>query len=273
MAIVTQRSTHEFVKKAQFPKSLSMRRQPPMRGIRRSTLQDQPPVELKTNEAQTLVVGAGLIVAAGKVPVQTREDLINCTLFAQFAASGEVGDSTRVNEWYTAYFNALSTLGWAQSDSQFEDYEFSGKKAQTHKAIIPVLTALLGPQAAALTVVKATLEALQSMEENAPWITLFDQQSTTKKSARFQVATAHVDVEGIVQIALIAFDLRAKAKLTQVLFWKSASSSTRLRYSAGKATIYEAALHEQRAAIAARLTPYRSAYVGQVKFPPGLKLG
>jgi hypothetical protein len=225
-------------------------------------------VQLKANEAQTLVVGGGLIVAAEKVPAQTREDLINCTLFAQFAASGEVGDSTRVNEWYNAYFRALTVLGWAQSDSQFEDYEFTSDSAEAHKAIIPVLTALLGPQAAALTVLKAALEGLQSMQENAPWLTLFDQQSRIEKSARFQVATAHVDVEGILQISLIAFELKAKSKLTQVLFLKFASSSTSLRYSAGKATIYEAALQEQRAAIAARLTPYRSAYVGQVKFPP-----
>ena len=67
---------------------------------------------------------------------------------------------------------------------------------------------------------------------------------------------------------LAAFDLRARSKLTQVLFFKFASSSTSLRYSAGKATIYEAALREQRVAITARLAAYRSAYVGQVKFPP-----
>ncbi len=57
-------------------------------------------------------------------------------------------------------------------------------------------------------------------------------------------------------------------KLTQVLFFKFASSSTSLRYSAGRATIYEATLREQRVAITARLAAYRSAYVGQVKFPP-----
>ncbi len=71
----------------------------------------------------------------------------------------------------------------------------------------------------------------------------------------------------MLQIALIAFDLKAKVQLTQVLFFKATSSSTRLRYSAGKATIYQAALEEQREAIKARLSAYRSAYVGQVRFP------
>lgn len=131
-----------------------------------------------------------------------------------------------------------------------------------------MLTALLGPQAAALAVLKTALEGLQSMQENAPWITLFDQQSRTERSARFQVATAQVDDGGLLQTALVAFDLKARSTLTQVLFLKFASSSTTLKYSAGKATIYEAALREQREAVAARLAEYRAAYVGQVKFPP-----
>ena len=85
---------------------------------------------------------------------------------------------------------------------------------------------------------------------------------------RVEVATAQLDSNGLLQTALVGFQLKAKSKLTQVLFFKSASSNTKLNYAAGKATIYEAALAEQRAAVAARLSAYRTAYVGQVKFPP-----
>ena len=115
---------------------------------------------------------------------------------------------------------------------------------------------------------KTALDALQSMNENSPWITLFDRQSKVGKSARFQVATAQLDSSGLLQVALVAFNLKARSELTQVLFFKYASSSTSLQYAAGKATIYEAALKEQRDAIAARLADYRRAYVGAVKFPP-----
>jgi hypothetical protein len=228
----------------------------------------QAPIELTSTEAQTLVVGSGLICAAENVPVETREDLVNCTLFAQLAASGAVSDPTDISRWYDAYFKTLTALGWAQSDSQFEDYEFSSKNAEAHKAIMKVLAVLLGPQAAALVVVKTAIEALQSMSENSPWITLFDRQSKTGNSARFQVATAQLDPNGLLQTALVGFNLKTKSTLTQVLFFKYSSSTTNLKYAAGKATIYEAALKGQRAAIAARLADYRSAYVGQVKFPP-----
>lgn len=262
MSIITPAASHSFVTQARLPKLPGRAR------TRSGGVADTPPLELKSNEAQTLVVGSGLVVAAQNVPVATREDLVNCTLFAQLVASAEVGDITLVNEWYTAYFRALATLGWAQSDSRFEEYDFRSDGAAAHEAVIPVLTALLGPQAAALTVVKATLDGLQSMNENSPWITLFEQQSRSEHSAHFQVATAEVGADGLLQIALAAFDLKTRAKLVQVLFFKYNRSSTRLRYSAGKATIYEAALAGQREVLAARLAAYRAAYVGQVKLPP-----
>ncbi len=258
MTIITPDLTRKFIREAKLPAA-------PRRG---RALTDEPPIQLKATEAQSLVVGSGLIIAAENVPVQTREDLINCTLFAQLAASGAVSSPKNVAAWYDAYFKALTALGWAQSDTQFQDYEFKSMNAEAHKAIMKVIAVLLGPHAVALVVVTTALEALQSMKENSPWITLFDRQSRTEKFARFQVATAQLDSNGLLQIALVAFQLKARSTVTQVLFFKFSSSSTTLKYAAGKATIYEAALADQRDEIAQRLGAYRRAYVGQVAFPP-----
>jgi hypothetical protein len=260
MPVIASALSRAFIEGVKLPEA-------PRRPATRS-VSDTPPLELKATEAQSLVVGSGLIAAAASVPQQTREDLVNCTLFAQLAASGAVTDPKRIPEWYDAYFKALTAIGWAQSDTQFEDYDFKSKTAEAHKAIIKVLTVVLGPQAAALVVVQTVLEALQSMNEDSPWITLFDRQSKSGKSARFQVATAQVDPGGLLQVALVGFELVVKASLTQVLFVKYASNSTRLKYAAGKATIYEAALQDQREALAARLAAYRASYVAQIPLPP-----
>ncbi|MEO5741878.1 MAG: hypothetical protein ABIS29_14925 [Vicinamibacterales bacterium] len=259
MAVIAPALSRAFIEGVKLPA--------PQR-TRTRAVEDTPPLDLKATEAQSIVAGSGLIAAAENVPPQTREDLVNCTLFAQLAASGAVPDPRRIPEWYDAYFKTLTAIGWAQSDTQFDEYEFHSKTAEAHKAIIKVLTVLLGPQAAALIVVQTALEALQSMNENSPWITLFDRQSKSGKSARFQVATAQIDPGGLLQVALVGFELVVKAELTQVLFVKYASNSTRLKFAAGKATIYEAALKDQREALAARLAAYRSAYVAQVTLPP-----
>lgn len=229
---------------------------------------EAPPIELKSTDAQALVVGSGLIVAAEEVPAETRQDIVNCTLFAQLAASGTVTDPSKVTEWYGEYFRALSTCGWAQSGNQFEEFKASGKHLEAHKSIIKVLTGMLGPTAAAVTLVTEMLNALQSMDENSPWITLFNRESTAIRTSRFQVATAQKNASGLVEVALVAFDLRSKTNLTQVLFFRFSSNKVSLKFSQGKATIYEAALAQTRQLVKERLEAYRSEYIREVKFPP-----
>ncbi|PLX54601.1 MAG: hypothetical protein C0629_16795 [Chromatiales bacterium] len=259
MAIITPDINRQLIEATKLP---------PLPRRRKRSLEDQPPVELKDTDAQTLVAGSGLIVAAENVPAQTRADLINCTLFAQLAATGDVPDSKKIMPWYDAYFRRLRILGWAQSDYQFQDYKFKGKHAEAHKAVEKVLAALLGPQAAAIVVIQTTLQALQEMDENSPWLTLFDKQSKVETAARFQVATAQVGPGGLLQTALVAFHLKARAKFTQVLFFKFSSSSTSLKYASGIATIQESALNETRELIADQLARYRRQMVADVKFPP-----
>ena len=267
MGIVTPLDSLKFIETARLKPTTAHK------GVRAFAVTDTPPLELKATEAQSLVVGSGLIVAAKGVPVQARQDIINCMLFAQLAASGEVDDPSKVTDWYDAYFRALTVLGWAQSDTNFEDYEFRSMNAEAHRAILKVIAGLMGPQAAAIVVVKLAIDALQSMNENSPWITLFDNQSKVGKSARFQVAAAQIEADGQLQVALCAFNLKARSTFTQVLFFRFQTSSTRLKYAAGKATIYEAALKEQRTAVAERLAAYRAEYIGQVKFPPPSRAG
>ena len=86
MPVITPAISRRFVQ------SVKLAPAPAPPAPRARALGDTPPIELKASEAQTLVVGSGLIVAAENVPVQTREDLVNCTLFAQLAASGTVSD-------------------------------------------------------------------------------------------------------------------------------------------------------------------------------------
>ena len=126
---------------------------------------------------------------------------------------------------------------------------------------------MLGPQAAVLAVVKAAIDALRSMDENRPWLALFERECRTARSARFQVTAAQAGPAGLVEVALAAFRLNADSELTQVLFFKFASSAASLDYAAGKATIDPTALTGVRDAIARRLAEYRLALVGEIKLP------
>jgi hypothetical protein len=259
MSIVKPSASRAFVRNAKLPAL------PRTRATRAEPA--APPPDFKDKDAQALVVGSSLVVAADKVPAQVRADLVNCTLFAQLAASGSTSPED-VSAWYTEYFRALTALGWAQHENTFKTYKASGSGLETHKSITKILGLLLGPQVAAVTLITETLDALQSMNENSPWISLFDHQSVTNKSAHFQVATAQYSGTDMLEIALVGFDMKSKQQLTQVLFFKFNSSKITMKYAGGRATIFEAALAESRDDVAARLTEYRKAFVKEVKFPP-----
>ena len=77
MSIVTPAASRSFVAKARLPGRSARSR------TRSGGMANTPPLPMKASEAQTRVVGRGLVIADTQVPVQTRQDLVNGTLFAQ----------------------------------------------------------------------------------------------------------------------------------------------------------------------------------------------
>jgi hypothetical protein len=124
-----------------------------------------------------------------------------------------------------------------------------------------VATSLLAPSAAALQVVKATLDGLKSMKQNSPWITLFNRESQYARNARFQITLAEEVEGGQFLVALMAFGLLAQSALTQILFFKFRKNDVQLKYSAGKVTINTAVLESVRDDMTTRLKAYAKDYV------------
>ena len=107
----------------------------------------------------------------------------------------------------------------------------------------------------------AALEALQKMSSNSPWITLFNRESQSANTARFQVSLVDEDENGRLLVALIAFGLEARTALTQVLFFKFHTNDVTLQQHSGKVTINAQVLEAVRDQIAGKLVAYSSNYV------------
>ena len=227
------------------------------------------PVELQEKTAQAVVAGSGLIFSEEGVSKQVKEDLLTCTLFAQFAAQSKVSSPTKVVEWYKAYFEALRNLGWAMSSQDFREHVESGKTVVVHKAIMGVLAAVLGPAATALVVIKSVLDGLEEVGSDNGWLTFFDRQSVKATVAKFQVVTAQPAKEGQINIGLVGFELRAETTITQVLFFKSAKSKVHLRFAGGSATIFEPVLAGVRTSLQQKLAAVTADFVDSIPIPGG----
>lgn len=192
---------------------------------------------LATTRQQAAVVGSEVVAFAEGVPGAFRQDLANSTLLAQLVANRAVPDKTRIFDWYDAYFDALANIGWPVQERNFAVYVESGQNFEAHKAIIAVLSTVLGPGATSLAMITGTLEALHSMDSDSPWITLFSRESMAADSASFQVSAVERGAGGEPFVTLAAFGLHAKTRLTQVLFFKARASDVTLRHCSTRITI------------------------------------
>jgi len=227
---------------------------------------DAPPqsaVDLALDAAkdQAAVVGSDVISFVSGVTAERRAAIIDSSLLAQLVAKKTVGDPSRIDDWYDAYFEVLTNIGWLVQDRSFAEYREQHSYLDAHQAILAVATALLGTAPAALALVKATLDALRSMDADSPWITIFSRECQAARTARFQISLAEQDPNGQFFVTLMAFGLEATSTVTQVLFFRASASEATLRHFSGRVTISTDVLDGVRDAIRAKLAGVAADYV------------
>lgn len=244
----------QFVKSVELPK-------PPR--ARRGVSKDLG-FDFDAAKNQAAVVGSEVISFVKGVTPEQRNDVVNASLLAQLVAKKTLAEPktlTEVRTWYESYFDALAHIGFLIQDKGFAEYKETSENFEAHQAIIEVATALLAGSPGALLLVKTTLQALQKMSADSPWITLFNRESQSANTARFQVSLVDQDEAERFLVSLIAFGLEAKTTLTQVLFFKFRTSEVALNHHSGKVTINAPLLASVRDQISTKLAAYTDDYV------------
>lgn len=220
------------------------------------------PIEFST-EPEVVAVAAQLAEFSAAVAPAQRAVVADCLLLAQLAADKATAMSTDLPAWYEAYGRVLKQLGWLQTTMEFKETVVTDQDAGVHRAIIPVLTALLGPAAAAASMVVTVLEGLQQMNAESPWITLFDRSSSHASGAKFQLGFVDADA-AMVTVRLVAVAIDAERKLTQVLFFKFASEKAKLAVAQTELGIGIARLQGIAAAVADKVAPHLVDNIGKI---------
>jgi hypothetical protein len=226
-----------------------------------------PPV-FDDTKAQAMVVGSDVVSFEPGVDTEFRKAISDSALLAQFVANATTPAGQDPIGWFDAYFGALANFGWVTQQRDTAAYEFKSDGLEVHKAIIDVVSAFLAPGSAALQLVVATLTALESMNKDQPWITLFDRESQHAEVGRFQVTLVRNDKDLGLMVEALAFALNADSNITQILFFKLHKAHTKLRRSLGKLSINSDALRGIAPTIKAKITAYRAAYMASIPLPP-----
>lgn len=192
---------------------------------------------LQTTRQQAAVVGSEIVAFADGVNSAQRQDLVNSTLLAQLVANKMVAERHRFIDWYNAYFDALTNIGWFVQDRNFATYAESSENFEAHQAILKVAATVLGAAPSALLVVTNTLQALQAMDASSPWLTLFARESQSAETASFQISAVEQGADRQPVVSLMAFGLQAHTGMTQVLFFKGRTSDVTLHHWSSRMSI------------------------------------
>ena len=225
------------------------------------------PPRYQADIEQATTVGSQISEFARTVPPDMRHSVDNAFLLAQLAANfhlDENGGGTR--EWYQKYIEVLQNAGWVVESKGDSFRKIKGSSLEVHKEIIPVITAALGPAAAAASVVVTTLKGLEAMDKSQPWITLFDRESQRAKANQFQVSYVEVDENKVPRMTLASFELNAERSVTQVLFFKFSGASAELSHFETKMSINQSAFDNGKTIIAQRLADRSTGYLTDLKF-------
>jgi metacaspase-1 len=250
---VSVESAREFIASAAIPAAKRTR------GAR-----DIAPMAFDSAKTQAAVVGSDIVSFVSGVTAERREAIVNSSLLAQLVATKKVSNPSRIYEWYDTYFDVLTNLGWVVQDKGFAEYKESSANFDAHKAILAVAAVVLGAAPTALAIVTSTINALHSMDDTRPWIAIFNRESKTARTARFQISLAEQDTDGQFFVNLMAFGLEASDNVTQVLFFKVRKQDAKLRHYSGRVTINGTVLDGVRDVIKAKLVAQTSAFVSQL---------
>lgn len=174
---------------------------------------------LNLDQLPPAVVSGTTLIDFSQVPsLAVRAGVSQAMLFASRVATKAMKSGDDEDDWLAAYTSNLAQLGFTISGSAVTTSTFKKTGVEVHKAIIPFLTIAFGG-AALGPVILAGLQNLQTVNENAPWITLFD-----KETRRFEAQEMHfaavssTETDTVVRYAIARLHLASS--VTSILFFK-----------------------------------------------------
>lgn len=213
---------------------------------------------------QAVLVGSGIVSFDSGVEESFRQAASDCALLAQLFANKNNHDDSDPIAWFDSYFGVLGNIGWVTQARDTATYQIKSDGVEVHQAIIEVITALLGPNVAAVKLVELTLKSLQSMNKDSPLITIFSRESQRANIGRVQFTTIRNDAQQGLLAETMAFGLSATESVMQILFFKLHQNRATLKRSLGTLSLNRPAIEALAPTIRNKVLPFMTKFVAEL---------
>jgi hypothetical protein len=209
-----------------------------------------------TSGQQGFVVNSQLAEFNSKVPQALRPTISYGLLLGQLAADKATAGGSDPWLWFTIYNSVMGKIGWGSMTGEIIQQTLSNVNTELHKAIIPVLTLALGPAATAGSILLSTLNGLQEMKADMPWLTLFQRKSRSVKGAKFGMSYVDAGDDGGALLKTVFFGVEAAQVITQVLFVKIATSGATVKSAVSELMLNGQTVADTKEALANKVAPF-----------------
>ena len=147
---------------------------------------EQEPLPAYNSVAQAVPVGSQMTEFTKDVPQSIRPGISNGLLLGQLAADkASAKKEPDPLAWFTTFNTVLRGIGWQSTLSELNEQSISHKNISLSQAIIPIVTEIVGAAAAAGSIIISVLKGLETMDQDAPWITVFERRSNKVSANNF----------------------------------------------------------------------------------------
>ncbi|RON15199.1 hypothetical protein [Pseudomonas frederiksbergensis] len=164
------------------------------------------------------------------VSEQNREDVDNCKLLVQNAASQLYDPIKELHQWYTYYVNSLAKLGWVTQAFQVKNQTIRNSGLTMDVLAVHVLQGLVGANAPKLAAL--ALKAVEGVKSNQGLINIYNRKANVGSGAKYDMSPVWQTQQGSPMMVLNCNTLDVRESTRGILFWKSTTQSTTIRTAA-----------------------------------------
>jgi hypothetical protein len=219
-------------------------------------------IQTKTDVEQSFMNDKSLVSFVSEVSEQRRQDVLHSVLLAQLAANKKFPEEDQIKEWYEAFVDVLSNIGWAMQSASFTPFTSEGTTIEVDKAIIDLVASAVGGSAL-VPIISKTLDAIKGLSDTSGKFIAFEKNTHTATKGAFQVGIAK-EVNDTVALQLGTFLITSSDTIKQILFFKSSKSTTTLEFCSRVGTLDESVYSTVRDAIQAKLGFKATDYIANI---------
>jgi hypothetical protein len=224
---------------------------------------DLPQVVFDDAKHQAVIAGSEVVTFTQSVEADFREAISDSALIAQLAANAKFKLEQDPIAWFDHYYSVLGGLGWTTQSRDTAEYKLNKDGLEVHEAVLDVVKVFLGPIPGAVKLVEIALGSLKKMNQDSPFITLFNKESERANVGRFQFTLVRQEGNSFLADGM-SFALKAQNKVTQVLFFKLHKTKATLRRSLAQVSIGADALEGLRPLLKAKIQAHRSKFLTEL---------